>query len=243
MNYVLILGAGSDVGIALAHHYAAKGFGIVAAGRNRATLEPVCSDLRIRYQVDVQFKVFDARDFQSHDTFVAGLPESTLLTICVFGFLGDQETAFHSWEESLRILESNYTGAVSILNRIALSYEGKGEGTIVGISSVAGDRGRQSNFIYGSAKAGFTAYLSGLRNRLAPKGIRVITVKPGFIATRMTAHLTLPKPLTATPAKVAIAIGKAVSGKRDVVYVLWMWRWIMLIIRSIPEGIFKKLKL
>jgi decaprenylphospho-beta-D-erythro-pentofuranosid-2-ulose 2-reductase len=108
---------------------------------------------------------------------------------------------------------------------------------------VAGERGRQSNYIYGSAKAGFTAYLSGLRNRLTRSGVHVVTIKPGFVDTKMTSGLKLPAPLTAQPAQVASKIVRAVDRKADVVYVLWMWRWIMLIIKCIPEGVFKKLKL
>ena len=137
----------------------------------------------------------------------------------------------------------NYVGAVSILNIIAAKYVEAGKGVIVGISSVAGERGRQSNFFYGSAKAGFTAYLSGLRNRLFPKNVHVLTVKPGFVATKMTENMVTPKPVTATPDEVANAIYTAVEKKKNVIYVKWMWRWIMLIIRSIPESMFKKLKL
>jgi short-subunit dehydrogenase len=113
----------------------------------------------------------------------------------------------------------------------------------VGISSVAGNRGRQSNYIYGSAKAGFTAYLSGLRNKLYHSKVHVLTVLPGFVNTRMTENLNLPKLLTAQPDEVGAAIYKAVKNKKDVLYVKWFWRWIMLIITSIPESMFKKRKL
>ena len=118
-----------------------------------------------------------------------------------------------------------------------------GEGTIVGISSVAGDRGRQSNYIYGSAKAAFTAYLSGLRNDMYHKGVHVLTVKPGFVATRMTEHLDLPGPITAQPDEVADKIIKGIEKKKNIIYVRWMWRYIMLIITLIPEFIFKRLKM
>ena len=108
---------------------------------------------------------------------------------------------------------------------------------------VAGERGRQSNYLYGSAKAGFTAYLSGLRNRLFHHGLHVLSIQPGFVYTRMTEGLTLPPLLTATPEQVASAVSKAIDKKKNVVYVKWFWRWIMLIIKSIPEFLFKKLKL
>ena len=118
-----------------------------------------------------------------------------------------------------------------------------GGGTIIGISSVAGERGRASNYIYGSAKAGFSAFLSGLRNRLFRKGVRVITVKPGFVATRMTEGMALPKALTAHPEEVGAAVVQAERHRRDVVYVRPIWRLIMLVIRLLPEGLFKRLSL
>jgi short-subunit dehydrogenase len=126
---------------------------------------------------------------------------------------------------------------------VANAYEAMKAGMIVGISSVAGERGRQSNYIYGSAKAGFTAYLSGLRNRLFRSGVHVMSVQPGFVNTRMTQHLTLPPLLTAQPEQVADAVFKAVQRKKNVLFVKWPWKYIMLIIKSIPESIFKKLKL
>lgn len=157
--------------------------------------------------------------------------------------MGDQEKAQSDFAESRKIIESNYLGAVSVLNIIADDYELSGQGVIVGVSSVAGDRGRQSNYIYGSAKAGFTAYLSGLRNRLAKKNVHVMTLKPGFIKTKMVAGLKTPAPLTALPDKLASYVYKAIGKKRNVVYYLPLWRYIMTIIVVIPESIFKKLKL
>jgi decaprenylphospho-beta-D-erythro-pentofuranosid-2-ulose 2-reductase len=147
------------------------------------------------------------------------------------------------FEEVQKTIQVNFTGAVSILNIVANDFEQRGKGSIIGISSVAGDRGRQSNYIYGSAKAGFTAYLSGLRNRLAKSGVHVMTVKPGFCRTKMTENLQLPAALTAEPDQVAHSVFQGLDQKHNVVYTLWMWRWIMLIIRMIPEFIFKKLNM
>jgi decaprenylphospho-beta-D-erythro-pentofuranosid-2-ulose 2-reductase len=163
--------------------------------------------------------------------------------VCVFGILGENEKATSDWTQASTIINTNYTGAVSILNVIARYYEQKGEGVIVGISSVAGLRGRQSNYLYGSAKAGFTAYLSGLRNKLYHKGVHVVTVQPGFVYTKMTEDLKLPKMLTAKPAEVADAVYSAVIKKKDVIYVKWFWKYIMLMIRNVPEFVFKKMKL
>ncbi len=243
MATVLLLGASSDVAIACAHRYAKAGYDLYLAGRDSQRLGIDASDIAIKYQVKAMPVFFDGRAFESHASFFASLNPKPVITICVFGLLGEQSTAANVWAEASAIIETNYTGAVSILNVVAQAYESQKEGTIVGISSVAGERGRQSNYIYGSAKAGFTAYLSGLRNRLVTSGVHVVTVKPGFIATRMTEHLKLPKPLTAKPDQVAKSIFNAVHKKKNVVYVLPVWRLIMLIIRTIPEGIFKKLKL
>lgn len=243
MPSVLILGATSDVALACAQVFAKNKYTVLLAGRDVNSLQPSASDLKIRYQVEAVPVAFDALQFDAHTKFYESLPFKPDVTICVFGLLGDQAESAKDWAACKRVIDSNYTGAVSILNIVANDYEQRKAGTIVGISSVAGERGRQSNFIYGSAKAGFTAYLSGLRNRLQASGVHVVTVKPGFIFTKMTEHLTLPKPLTAKPEHLGNAIYKSVTKSKNVIYVLPVWRWVMLIIRNIPEGIFKKLKL
>lgn len=140
-------------------------------------------------------------------------------------------------------MRSNCEGPASILAVLANGFEARGGGTLVGISSVAGDRGRATNYIYGSAKAGFTAFLSGLRNRLAKRGVHVVTVLPGFVATQMTEGMDLPAKLTAEPSEVAEAIASAVESKKDVIYVRPIWRLIMMIIRTIPERVFKRMKI
>jgi decaprenylphospho-beta-D-erythro-pentofuranosid-2-ulose 2-reductase len=243
MPVVLILGATSDMAIAIAKKFASAGYQVQLAARNPTQLEALQSDLQIRYAATATLYAFDAVDYGSHDRFLDSLPVKPDVTICVFGYLGDAIKARTDWSEAHRIIQSNYTGAVSILDRIANLYALQKKGTIVGISSVAGERGRQSNYHYGSAKAGFTAYLSGLRNRLYHECVHVITVQPGFTYTRMTENLQLPKPLTGHPADVAKAIYTAVENKKNVIYVKWMWRWIMLVIRTIPESIFKKMKM
>lgn len=243
LSTTLILGAVSDVAQACARQLATSKSNLILAGRDMESLTIMANDLKIRYQVDVKPVHFDALAFETHETFYNSLETKPDVTICVFGLLGDQAESEKSWEASKRVLDSNFTGAVSILNVIANDYEQKKAGVIVGISSVAGERGRQSNYIYGSAKAGFTAYLSGLRNRMVKSGVHVVTVKPGFIDTRMTAGLKLPKPITAKPDQVAKAILKSIDKKKNIIYTLPIWELIMMIIRNIPEGIFKKLKL
>lgn len=243
MPTALILGATSDMAIAIARKFASHGYNIQLAARNTAPLQALQSDINIRYNVQCTVHSFDALNYASHKNFIDQLNPKPDVTICVFGYLGEAMKARTDWQEAERILHTNYTGAVSILDRIADHYSDKKQGTIVGISSVAGERGRQSNYHYGSAKAGFTAYLSGLRNRLFKDGVHVVTVQPGFVYTRMTENLQLPKLLTGHPADVANTVYNAVKKKKNVVYVKWFWRWLMLIIRSIPEFMFKKMKL
>lgn len=243
MSTVLILGATSDIGFAIAKEFAAEKYNVQLAGRNLEQLKPLQSDIEIRYGVSCSIHSFDAIKFETHQSFYDSLSPKPDVSIYVIGYMNDNEKVISNWNETSKTIHSNYTGAVSILNIIADDYSAKQSGTIVGISSVAGNRGRQSNYIYGSAKAAFTAYLSGLRNRLYHNKTHVMTVLPGFVYTKMTEHLKLPKPLTAKPEEVAKAVFNGVKKNKDVIYVKWFWRWIMLIITSIPESMFKKKKL
>lgn len=168
---------------------------------------------------------------------------STLL-FCAIGYLGEgTEEGLYDNKNTQKIIEINYSKLIPVINYFAHKFENRRSGTIIGLSSVAGDRGRQSNFIYGSAKAAFTAYLSGLRNYLFDKKVHVITIKPGFMATKMTEGLPLNPKLTATPKQAADCIYKAFRKQKNTAYVLPIWGIIMMIIRNIPEFIFKKLKL
>jgi decaprenylphospho-beta-D-erythro-pentofuranosid-2-ulose 2-reductase len=243
MPTALLLGATSDMSTSLAKKFASKGYSIQLAARNVSRMQPLVTDMAIRYNCSSTLHEFDALRWDTHQSFFEGLNPKPDVVICVFGYLGDNELARRDWSEAERIIHTNYTSAVSILNLVAAYYEQHKQGTIVGISSVAGERGRQSNFIYGSAKAGFTTYLSGLRNRLFKEQVHVVSVLPGFVYTKMTENLPLPKMLTAHPDDVAEGIYQAVVKKKNTVYIKWFWRWIMLIIKSIPEPIFKKMKL
>ena len=243
MATVLVLGATSDMAMAIAKKFASQKYDIQLAARNTDQLKPLQSDIFIRYDVTCTLHAFNARAFETHAAFFSKLDPLPDITICVFGYLGDNEKAIKSWDETETIIHTNYTGAVSILNIAADYYMSVKKGTIVGISSVAGERGRQSNYIYGSAKAGFTAYLSGLRNRLFRENVHVLTVLPGFVFTRMTEELNLPKMLTAQPSEVGEAVYRGIINRKNRIYLRWFWQWIMLIIKLIPEAIFKKLKL
>jgi len=243
MSTVLILGATSDIGFAIAKKFASEKYAIQLAARNVNQLKTFQSDIEIRYGVPCTVHTVDVENFESHEAFYNILSPKPDVTIYVIGYMNDNEKVIRNWHETIKTINANYTGAVSILNIIAADYEQKQNGTIIGISSVAGNRGRQSNYIYGSAKAAFTAYLSGLRNKLFHQKIHVMTVLPGFVYTKMTEHLELPKLLTAKPEEVATAVYNGFKKRKNVVYVKWFWKWIMLIITSIPESIFKTKKL
>jgi short-subunit dehydrogenase len=242
-KYVLILGAKSDVGEALAYAFAKNGYHIFLAARGSEMLVPTISDLEIRHHIQAKAFEFDAVDFASHLQFYTQLPQSPDVVINVFGMLGSQEKAQQDFDHAHAIIDANYTGCISILNIVANDMERREAGTIIGISSVAGERGRKSNYIYGSAKAAFSTYLEGMRHRLYTKGVHVMTVKPGFMRTQMTAGLVLPKPVTADPDQVAKWIFKAYLQKRNTLYTMTIWRWIMLLIKMIPDRIFYKTNL
>lgn len=240
---VLILGARSDIGLAVAHAFAGRGHPVQLAARGAEGLEAERTDLALRYGVSVTLLEFDALALDSHAGFVDSLPDLPQIAVCAVGYMGDQPVSEQDPQAAAQVLRSNFEGPASILAILANRFEQRGSGVLVGISSVAGDRGRATNYVYGSAKAGFSAFLSGLRNRLAGKGVHVVTVLPGFVATRMTEGMDLPQKLTAQPAEVGEAIARAVTKRRNVVYVRPIWWLVMLIIRNIPEFLFKKLNI
>lgn len=240
---VLILGARSDIARAVAHAFAGLGHPIQLAARNAAELQADKSDLELRHKVTVSLHDFDVLDTAMHADFVAQLPDLPQIAVCAVGLMGAQAENERDQDAAARVMRSNFEGPAAIMALLANEFETRGSGTLVGISSVAGDRGRAKNYVYGAAKAGFTAFLSGLRNRLATRGVHVVTVLPGFVATKMTQGMDLPTKLTANPEEVAQAITKAVARQSDVIYVRPIWRLIMLIIRSIPERMFKKMSI
>ena len=231
------------MGLAIAHAFAAQGHPIQLAARGPERLSQAQADLSLRHGVDVSLHEFDALDLAGHQAFLDHLPELPGVAVCAVGLMGRQEENEQDPLRAAEIMRANFEGPASIFAGLANRFEARGSGTLVGISSVAGERGRATNYIYGAAKAGFTAYLSGLRNRLAKKGVHVVTVLPGFVNTAMTEDLDLPGPLTAEPEEVGAAVLKAVTRRKNVIYVRPVWRVIMAIIRNIPEPVFKKLKL
>lgn len=239
----LILGAKSDIGRALAHRFAQAGFRLYLAGRRAEELEADTSDIKVRFGQEASAHEFDALAYETHEAFYAQFDPQPEVVISVVGMLPEQEEAEKDLPLLLRTLATNYNGCAHILSIAANAMEERKSGTIIGISSVAGDRGRASNYLYGSAKAGFTAFLDGLRNRMFAHGVHVITVKPGFVDTKMTEGMDLPGPLTHQPQGVAKDVFRAYRRKKNVLYTKWMWRYLMLIIRNIPEWKFKKMKL
>ena len=243
---VLILGATSAIARAVASELARRGFDLLLAGRDVSELETMAGDLRIRYGGNVAARPFDALAFETHKPFFEDCLAASAGTlqgvVLCFGYLGDQASAQTDFRQARKILDTNLVAAVSILNVIANDFEAKRRGFLCALSSVAGDRGRQSNYTYGAAKAGLTVYLQGLRNRLFHSGVRVVTIKPGFVDTAMT----FGRPgmfLVASPQTAARRIVEAVLKGEDQAYVPRFWRPVMLLIRLMPERFFKRMKL
>ncbi|VBB47299.1 Short-chain dehydrogenase/reductase SDR [uncultured Desulfatiglans sp.] len=241
---ILILGANSDIARAVARTFAREEKAdFLLASRDREQLEEQAVDLANRYEISAEVVPLDATDFDTHSVFYEKLEPKPDGVIAAFGYMGEQDRAQRDFQEARKIVETNYLGTVSLLEIAAADMETRHRGFIIGISSVAGERGRASNYIYGSAKGAVTIYLSGLRNRLSKKHIQVMTVLAGFVDTKMTEHMRLPGLLTASTDEVADDIYRAYKKGRSIVYTRWYWRWIMMIIKSIPEFLFKKLSI
>jgi decaprenylphospho-beta-D-erythro-pentofuranosid-2-ulose 2-reductase len=242
---VLILGATSSIARHVAAALARRGHSLFLAARDAQEAERAAADLRIRFGVRVESGAFDAEDYEGHAEFLERVEErsgSLRGVVLAFGYLGEQELAERDQDEWGRIVGRNFAGAVSVLNLCAERLESRREGFVVGISSVAGDVGRQSNYLYGASKAALNVYLQGLRNRLFHAGVNVLTVKPGYVDTPMT--YGRPRVfLAARPEEVGEGIARALERGRNVVYLPWFWRWIMLALRIMPEGLRKRLKL
>ena len=242
-DIILVLGARSDIAMAVAHRFAKAGYDIQLAARNVDNLADDKHDLELRYDISVSMHEFDALEIQSHDLFVESLPCLPTVAVCAVGYMGNQLESEKIIEAASLVMRSNFEGPASIMGMLANKFEQRGSGCLIGISSVAGERGRATNYVYGSAKAGFTAFLSGLRNRLAQKGVHVVTVLPGFVTTKMTEGMNLPGNLTSSPDAVANSIFDASQSNKNVVFTMFKWRILILIIKHLPEVIFKRLQI
>lgn len=239
---VLILGAGSDIAQALALALAREGHPIQLAARNPEALERIGRDMALQVQSDVSTHVFDVLGMDGFGAFLDGLPATPHIVISAVGFMGDQEENAGNTALTTQVIATNFTGPALMLEMAAARLATLDADTaVIGISSVAGDRGRARNYVYGSAKAGFSEYLSGMRQKYARSRVHVMTVKPGFVHTAMTEGMDLPGALTATPEALAANILRALKRKRFVYYDVKWWA-IMAIIKLVPEKIFSKMK-
>jgi short-subunit dehydrogenase len=245
MKTMLIIGATSAIAEHVARRMCGKVDKFYLLGRDEAKTRAIADDLRVRCSALVDYHACDLTMNTGHNNIVQAVVAflgKIDITLIAYGTLTEQEHANCDIEYTLSEIHINFTSVVSWLTVLAGLLEAQGNGQLAVISSVAGDRGRQSNYVYGAAKAGLSTYLQGLRNRLAQKNIHVLTVKPGFVDTPMTADFKKGL-LWVGPDKVAKDIVKALDKHQDILYTPWYWRWIMMIIKSIPEFIFKKLKL
>lgn len=242
---VVLLGATSGMIRATGDAFARAGYALILAARDDEENAILAADLAVRHNVPCHALHFDGADVDSHEAFVTEC-EAVLGTkpsglVLGFGYMAAQEMAQRDMDAVRAMVDTNLTGAISILERFAAVFEERGSGFMGVLSSVAGDRGKQSNYIYGATKAGLTCYLEGLRVRLYKSNVTVTTIQPGFVDTAMTYGLPLPGPLVASPEQAGSAIYRAVSRGKDVAYVPFFWRYIMIIIRCIPRWQFKKM--
>jgi decaprenylphospho-beta-D-erythro-pentofuranosid-2-ulose 2-reductase len=245
MQKILIIGATSAIAQAIARRLSEGAKAIMLWARSESKLALVAQDLRVRSAAEIQTKAFDFNNLEAHQTAlkeVLRIFGSLDLVIICYGSLSNQDACQADFANALEELNTNSISTLSFLTLLSNYFEQQKAGCIVVITSVAGDRGRQSNYVYGTAKAAVNTFLQGLRNRLYRRGVHVVTVKPGFVDTPMTAHLQK-NFLFASPETVANDVVRAISGKRSVVYTPWFWRYIMLLINLIPERLFRALKL
>jgi len=242
---ILIVGATSGIAEALARRYANEHAKLFLVARNTSKLEVMATDLIARGAAEVQVFAMDANNSDLISQMIETAWKSfgaIDIALIAHGTLPEQLLAESDVSYAIAEFRNNAESVIACLTLLAQSFEKQGKGVIAVIGSVAGDRGRASNYLYGSAKAAIDTYASGLRARLFAVGVHVLTIKPGFVATPMTANLNLPARLTVTPDRVAKDIQLAIVKRKDVLYTPWFWGLIMLIIRCVPISIFKRLK-
>jgi decaprenylphospho-beta-D-erythro-pentofuranosid-2-ulose 2-reductase len=243
MARVIIIGATSAIAVATARQFAARGDNLVLAARGAERLASVAQDLRARDAAQVDEVLFSADAETDYEAVIRELwGQGADVLLIAHGSLPEQSSVQDDVQATRSEFEINALSSISLLAGFAGRFEERGRGQIVVISSVAGDRGRQSNYLYGASKAAVSAYLQGLRNRLHKSGVQVLTIKPGFVDSPMTAHL--PKsPIWAQPDDIAGGILRGMDRGKDVIYLPGFWRYIMLVIKVVPEKIFKRLSL
>ena len=247
MNTLLVIGATSAIAHAVSRRHAARGARLVLLARDAARLEANADDLRVRGAAEVHCITFDALATEDHEAALAQAWAAVGAggfdaALAAWGSLPDQAACEASVAQALQAFDLNARSVLALLTLLAQRFERQGRGVIGILSSPAGDRGRASNYVYGAAKAAVTTLASGLRHRLASKGVRVVTLLPGFVDTPMTAGFAK-GPLWATPEQVALDIDRALASANGRVYTPWFWRWIMLVVRALPERIFVRTRL
>lgn len=245
MKKILIIGATSAITEATARLWAKEGHSLYLVARDEERLQTIAQDLKIRGAEAVHITALDLCKWEKHQTLIQNAIQ-TLGSIDIafigYGTLGDQKVCEQDFNMALQEFNTNAISVLSLLTHLANYFEIKQSGTIAVISSVAGDRGRQSNYVYGAAKGTISLFMQGLRQRLQKSGVHVLTIKPGFVDTPMTRNFKKGA-LWSTAEAAAQSIHKAVARNRNVQYVPFFWLGIMTIIRLIPEGIFKRLRL
>jgi decaprenylphospho-beta-D-erythro-pentofuranosid-2-ulose 2-reductase len=242
---VLVLGGGSDLALATCERLAPRARTIVLAARKPETLDGAVADLLRKGTERVEAIAFDATDYASHDAFVTQTFErygDFDVVLLAFGVLGEQHEAERVGRVAREIIEANFVGAVSVGVPLAQRLRDQGHGSLVVLSSVAGERARRSNFIYGASKAGFDAFFQGFGDALAGSGVHVMIVRPGFVHTKMTAGMKA-APLATTPEKVADAIVDGLRNEREIIWVPGALRFVMSALRHVPRPLFRRLPL
>ncbi|WP_250502462.1 SDR family oxidoreductase [Caballeronia sp. AZ7_KS35] len=242
MKKIVIVGATSAIAIACTREWAAQGARFFLVARNQERMEQVAADVNARGAASVAVYRLDIDRLDDHAAMLADCAarmDSIDIVLIVSGTLPDQAVCQSDPAVAVREFHTNALSLIALLTPLVNRLEAQRHGTLAVISSVAGDRGRPSNYLYGSAKAALQAFLEGLRARLFKVGAHVVDIRPRFVATPMTAGLPLPGPLVATPEKVAKDIVRAVARKKDVLYTPWFWWGIMFVIRNVPRFAFK----
>lgn len=245
MRKVLIIGATSAIAEATARLFAEAGYALYLVARNEAKLQAIASDLKVRGASAAHLQLLDVLDYDRHKAVVDAAVEALDgldMVLIAHGTLPDQKACERSFDLARKEIETNALSTISLLTHLANYFEQRREGTIAVITSVAGDRGRQSNYLYGCSKAAVNVFLQGLRNRLHKSGVNVVTIKPGFVDTPMTASFEKGL-LWVKPGTIARRLFGLVSGKSKEVYVPYYWSIIMRLIRLIPESVFKRMSL
>lgn len=242
---IVIIGATSDIAEATARIWAKEGGNLFLIARNEERLGSLCRDLQVVGAGEVHRELLDVMDFNRYDEILNRIKESFNsidIVLIAHGSLSDQEECEDDLQKAAEEFTLNATTTISLSLGIAGLLKRQQRGTLAVISSVAGDRGRQSNYVYGAAKGGVSTFLQGLRNRLYHEGVQVVTIKPGPVKTKMTTGMET-NFLWSEPSKVASQIVSAITDKKDIVYVPGYWRWIMMGVKAVPERLFKRLRL